>query len=178
MTLVASGIGHVSMKRPKPEARGWRYVQRWRDPGIIIIEGAVYERGPLRVITTLEMAELPDGAGVGPQWHVSVSRAGKRPRPADVERVLRVFDLLGAEEDNHHPGIARHFWMPVDPAHRVDCECKVDEVMVVEPDGYRWSNARAESGCRGCEYERLIGQPCRLHGTEVTTDAARSRRDG
>ena len=36
----------------------------------------------------LELAELPDRSGTGPQWHVSVSRLGKRPRPADVRAAL------------------------------------------------------------------------------------------
>lgn len=25
---------------------------------------------------------------------------------------------------NHEPGNAKHFWCPVDPSRRVDCECK------------------------------------------------------
>jgi hypothetical protein len=70
--------------------------------------------------------------------------------------------MEGSEEDNHHPGIARHFWMVVDPARRVDCECKVGETVVKEPDGYKWSND--PGACRGCDYARTFpGHPCPLH---------------
>jgi hypothetical protein len=120
-------------------------------------------------ISTLELAELPDGSGeVGPQWHLSISSAQHRATAAQAARALEDFGLVGAEEDNHEPGIARHFWLPVDPARRRDCECKESEVTVVEPDGHRWTNPREGEGeCRGCEYEagpgRLIGRGCPLH---------------
>jgi len=126
---------------------------------------SAWKNGTTVVISSLENAELPDRSGVGPQWQISVSRMGKRPKPHDVRRALRAFGMVGAEEDNHHPGVARHFWVPVDAAHRVDCQCKEDEHMVTEPDGYQWTNPK-DGPCRGCELAELTGSPCPLHPAE------------
>lgn len=128
--------------------------------------------GRLRVISSLIVAEMPDGDGTGPQWHVSITDRGERPNERQCRRALKAFGMWPAEEDNHHPGHARHFWRPVDPARRVDCECKVDEPVHVEPDGYRWSGSRTE--CRGCELERLLAKagrptPCPIHGAPEVT---------
>lgn len=139
------------------------------------LDVAAWQRGPISVISALEMAEYPDRDGTGPQWHISISRRGMRPTPLDVSRALRAFDLIGAEEDNHHPGNARHFWLPVDPAHRVDCECKETEVTVIEPDGYQWQNDREK--CRGCELQRLIGRLCPLHMKGAELEKALERRE-
>lgn len=126
-----------------------------------------WKRGSVLAISTLDLAELPGGGGeAGPTWHLSVSRAGKRPRPRDVDKALRDFDMREAEEDNHHPGVARHFFLPVDPAFRGVCECKTTEDVIVEPDGYTWTNPKPndfKEGCRGCDFERLRGKPCPLH---------------
>jgi len=114
------------------------------------------------VISSLLNAELPDGSGIGLQWHISISNRGERPKT--VGTVLRAFGMSDAEEDNHHPGAARHFFLPLDPAHRVDCECKETEDTIVEPDGYRWTNPKPGTGpCRGCELEAAIGKPCPIH---------------
>lgn len=138
-----------------------------------LISASRWTRGRCRVITALEMAESPNGSGqVIPQWHVSVSIApangvghGHRATDEDVGRVLQDFDMVGAEEDNHHPGVARHFWLPVDSAHRVDCECKAGEAVVTETDGYQWSNKAGK--CRGCDYQRLLGIPCSVHAPDA-----------
>lgn len=132
----------------------------------------------LEVISALEVAPLPGGAGAtGPQWHLSVSR---RPAPGprdpeaprclvatvDLERVVAAFRVPAFDEDNHHPGVARHLWCPVDPAYRSACECKLTEVVVVEAGGYEWSNDETE-GCRGCAYAASFGPdryPCTIHG--------------
>ena len=128
-----------------------------------------FRRGKLVVVSSLDMAALPDGSGeTGPQWHVSLSLKAHRPKDNLVRAVLRDFDMVGAEEDNHHPGNARHFWIPCDPARRVDCECKATETVVVELDGYTWTNPTPESGegCRGCEWAAGLGRgkPCPVHG--------------
>jgi hypothetical protein len=121
------------------------------------------------VISSLVDADLPDGSGVGPQWHVSVSARGKRPDDRQVRRALKAFGLVGAEEDNHHPGIARHFWRPVDPAHRVDCKCKATEEIITEADGYRWTNPKTSTTetCRGCDIAPVTGKPCPIHGAKA-----------
>lgn len=130
------------------------------------LEASAWYKGAVRVISELCLAELPGGNGAaGPTWHISVTRFGRRPMPRDVEHALRDFDLVGAEQDNHHPGAAQHFFLPVDPAHRGQCECKTTEDIIVEPDGYTWTNPKLDAveACRGCEHERLHGKPCPLH---------------
>lgn len=82
-------------------------------------EAEMWTRSGVRVLSNIELAQLPDGAGVGPQWHVSISRYPNRADKRDVERALRDFGMVGAEEDNHEPGTARHFWLPVDAEHRM-----------------------------------------------------------
>lgn len=118
----------------------------------------------LLVLSTLEQAHLP-GSGdpplVGPQWLVSVSRRGaERCTPDEARHVVDCFAMPAYDEDNHHPGVARHLWCPVDPAYRHACECKIDEVLVTDGD-YAWSNDPAD--CRGCEGARLWGRPCPIH---------------
>lgn len=120
--------------------------------------------GPIFVISSLVDAELPDGSGTGLQWQLSLSLHGKRPKPHHVRRTLRAFGIVGAEQDNHHPGVALHFWVPLDPSARVECQCKSDEDVIVEPDGYTWTNPK-EGECRGCELERISGKRCPLHGS-------------
>jgi hypothetical protein len=134
------------------------------------IAASLWQNGTTFVLSTLVDAELPDRSGRGLQWHLSVTRRKRgdlhrqpeRPEPEDVRRARRAFGLAETEEDNHHPGVARHFWMPVDPAKRVECECKTDETTVVEGDGYRWTNPK-EGPCRGCELAALTGTPCTVH---------------
>lgn len=151
------------LRERRPTMPGWVSIPVPEQPhDLRLLAFSAWQRRTACVISGLENAELPDRSGLGPQWHISVSRFGRRPTAKDVDVALRGFDLVGAEEDNHHPGGARHFWLPVDPAHRVDCECKSDEKLIVEPDGYRWTNP-TEGLCRGCEFGELTGKPCLLH---------------
>lgn len=149
----------VTATHPQPRLPGWREVRPWTGPGVL--SGAVYEREGVLVISTLALAEYPDGDGIGPQHHVSVSCRGRRPSRSELNIALVQFGMRGTEEDNHHPGIARHFWRPLDPAHRVACQCKSDET-VVRDGAYEWTNP-VEGPCRGCEYEQMSGRPCPLH---------------
>lgn len=131
-----------------------------------------WTNGKLVAISSLSMAELPDGSQkTGPQWHVSISKIPMlRPSDEECRRALRAFCMLGAEEDNHHPGVARQFWMPVDPASRVDCECKDAEDVIIEPDGYKWTNPKpGTEPCRGCEYSKTFGKPCPVHAAQART---------
>lgn len=151
-----------SARRPKSTA--WRY--DGEDPG-----GDRYRRGRLLVISQLiDAVELPGSGGLtGPTWHVSVSRSGKhRSSDAELNVVRLAFNMQEGEEDNHHPGIARHLFMPVDPTYRNTCECKLTETVIVEPDGYEWTNP-TDGPCRGCEIHRLTGSPCTIH-TETTQE--------
>lgn len=140
----------------QPSGNGWQLLGSFAF-------GQIWESGPVRVVSSLDNAQLPQREEAGPQWHVSISNVGKRPKAHHVRRALRARGMVGAEEDNHHPGAARHFWMPVDPAARVACECKDDEVTVVEADGYTWSND--PNNCRGCDLARTLRHlPCSIHG--------------
>ncbi len=147
-------------KRPSP---GWALVSasnlRRSEPGIQQV--SKWTRDNILVISELANAELPSGSGTGWQWLVSCSSGGERPTQQQVRKVLRAFRMEAAEEDNHHPGVARHFWLVVDEKLRVECECKTTEVVVTEKDGYRWSNSR--KACRGCELQLLTGRRCPLH---------------
>jgi hypothetical protein len=135
-------------------------------PNTGALASSCWTKGPILVISELVLAELPDGSGIGEQWLVSVSRRGKRPKPHDVRKALRAFGMVGAEQDNHHPGVAHHYWRPVDPERRVDCECKADERIVTDADGYQWTTP-VDGPCRGCELEGLTGKPCPLHPKET-----------
>lgn len=121
--------------------------------------------GPIFVLSELSLhMEAPDGNGTTPQWLVTISAKGQRPTPKQTRKALRAFGMTEAEEDNHAPGITRGFFLVVDPARRVACQCKTDETVVVEPDGYRWSKDLSGKPCQGCEVGRLAGMPCPEHG--------------
>lgn len=129
---------------------------------------SMWRRGAVCVISTLITTELPGEDATGLTWHTSISRLGKRPKARDVEHLLRDFGLVGAEEDNHHPGGVRNFFMPLDPSKRRDCECKTTEEIITERDGFTWTNPRGPSQgpCRGCELETIRGWPCPIHRRE------------
>lgn len=130
-------------------------------------ESRVYQRGQLRVLSSCTYMQLPQQREgmTGLTHHVSVSQAGGAMVPdSELLRVRRDFGMLDAEEDNHHPGRARHLMMPDDPRYRVSCECKADEAVIVT-DGYVWTNPKdaTPSTCQGCEYEGISGRPCPIH---------------
>ena len=164
-------------KRPRGrDSRKWQHLP-WTSPNPLSLASSAWmrHRGTFAVAVLSEMviAQYPDDDSMaGPQWLVSISRRVVLS-PADARmatdrqcaRVLGQFAMVGAEEDNHEPGFARKFWRPVDPAHRVDCQCKADEITVVEPNGYTWTTLR-DGPCRGCssELREITGRPCPLHG--------------
>jgi hypothetical protein len=154
-----------------PKSSDWRELPSLLANGVTI---HVFQSGPIRVTSSVQIAEMPDGNGTGPQWLVSVSHHGKRPKPHHVSRALRAFGMTGAEEDNHHSGNARHFFLVCDPSRRVACECKSTETVIVERDGYRWSNPK-DGPCRGCEGAPLTGRPCPIHTAMTGTSKGASR---
>lgn len=78
------------------------------------------------------------------QISVAVSFRGRRASDWQCRRALRLAGIPEtSEEDNHFPGITRtFFWVEGVPAD-LQCECKTDETIVVEPDGYTWSRSEA-----------------------------------
>lgn len=154
----------LSERRP-PANSGWREVPCPPDLRAQSLSASAWKAGPITVLSELALAQSAVNPAVNvPQWHVSITTKGKRPKPHHVRRALRAFGMVGGEEDNHYPGNARCFWLAVDPAHRADCECKDTEHTVVEADGYRWQNPEDDARCRGCEYEADFGRPCPVHG--------------
>jgi hypothetical protein len=113
-----------------------------------------WKRGRIQVLSSLIHAKYR-GAAVW-QWLVSISMTnrsdpkGSRADDETCRRVLVDFDVEGAEEDNHEPGVARKFFRNVDlkPGEVSLCECKEDEEKVVEPDGYTWSREKPKPGGR------------------------------
>jgi hypothetical protein len=120
--------------------------------------------GVLTVTSGCHVTELPGGAGrVGPSWLVAVSTAaGRRATADEVRHVVATFAMPAWDEDNHHPGVARHLWCPHDEAARLACECKVNERLITESDGYQWTTDDTK-GCRGCQYQALTGRLCPVH---------------
>jgi hypothetical protein len=146
---------------PREPAAGWVFDSR--------LSGGrfAWRAGPLLAISSVNMMQLPGApaGATGWTWLVSVSSRGRRAKAHEIRRALRAFGMQLAEEDNHQPGMARMFFMPVDVAFRGVCECKVDEDVIVEADGYRWQNPKEGEGrCRGCTYALATGLRCSIHG--------------
>jgi hypothetical protein len=138
--------------------------------GILARQSRWQSHDGLIVVSSLDHAYLPgsgDPPKVGPQWLVSVSVRGQQRRctPEEAQRVADCFAMPAFDEDNHHPGVARHLWCPIDARYQQACECKLNEVTVTDGD-YSWTTE--DGACRGCEYELLSGlsgrlQPCPIH---------------
>lgn len=156
------------MTAPKtPRGSGWTSVEplpghgapRW----LFLVEGTIEAPAVgILVVSTLDVIENakagPDVGGTHLEWHVSVSRQRWRYIPRglaqpehatddDCKRALDAFRMRGCFEDNHArpngaAGNARNFWLAVDPAHRIDCECKETEELIVLPDGYTFTRPR------------------------------------
>jgi hypothetical protein len=126
---------------------GWNFDEKatLRIRGEEMPRATVWRSRGLYVITDLVEADYR--GEVCKQNHLSVSVAGvmRRATNAEMARVRADFDMEDAEEDNHSPGVARHLFLPLHlPRGSVGvCDCKEDEEQVVEPDGYRWSRAKA-----------------------------------
>lgn len=122
----------------------------------------------INVLSQLVDAVLPGTeAEIGPTWVVSVS-VGNPPdlhRPTDehMQRVVDAFVMPAYDEDNHFPGVTRTLFCPVAEQYRHECECKLTETVVTDPDGYRWTTP-TDGPCSGCAYEQAFGRPCPLHG--------------
>ena len=134
---------------PDPTANARISETRGREVGRLCGPSAVVWIGHgLQLIDTYIDAEYR--GEVVPHRHLSVAVAGHARRATDLEmaRVRIDFGLEDAEEDNHQPGVARNLFRPLHlPGGTVGiCDCKSDETVVIEPDGFRWSRALEEEG--------------------------------
>lgn len=131
-------MSEASAKRPK--GLSWVLSRTWNVDGFTV---HAWVCGDISVCSSRE--PLPDKRSglVLPTFQVSVCKRGQRPDDDAVRSALADFDMEGAEEDNHSPGRARHFWL-VDDGRKVqpECECKATEKTIVEPDGFRWQKER------------------------------------
>lgn len=95
----------------------------------------------IQVISAVEVAHDDDGIDKGPEYHISISRQTgngvKRISSMDAKQVVRMFDMEGAEEDNHVVrGVVRNFWKPVNESLvGLECSCKARESAIVEDKG-------------------------------------------
>ncbi len=74
----------------------------------------------------------------GWEFHISISRAGRRVSNQEARQVLLGLDSpIRVEEwleDNHQPGIARNFWCHTDPTKRAPCDCQGNEQPIEDGD--------------------------------------------
>ena len=75
------------------------------------------------------------------EWLVSFSVMGQsRVSDKRLKWVLKAWGMEEFEEDNHELGIARKFWLAIEPRFRKPCPCK-DEIILTDGE-YRWSEKR------------------------------------
>lgn len=100
-------------------------------------EYTMFQRGHLCALSSV--AFLDDGHQPPHwEWVLSFSNMGRtRLTNEEIKRCLTAFDALEFEEDNHSPGVARKFWLALDPQYRKPCPCK-DETVITEGD-YKYS---------------------------------------
>ena len=133
-----------SIIKPKqPKGAGWA-----RDPdppGWVTIgyEGQMwsYPQQGITVISAVEVAVDTGGYSKGPEYHVSISKAGGRCSRNEARFVLKAFRMQDAEEDNHVPGgFVRNYWLPVNEnLTGQECPCKESEPVIRENKGdFEW----------------------------------------
>jgi hypothetical protein len=146
-TLTAAGLTGVSIVQPlAPTGNGWREFQ---PPQVILNEGwpvRGFFIGNISIFSSVEVVEKVDGSGLGPEYHVSLSKVVPR---SHIERVpldqaLAIMRKFGDGwlEDNHVPnGKVRNFWRPVaEKLTEEECPCVETEPAVIEGD-YVWRRA-------------------------------------
>lgn len=99
-------------------------------------------KGGVGVVSHIADARSPVDGTVVPQWLLSITRVRSRHATArDIKRALRDFGMTGAMEDVTPRDHGRHFWLPIDPAHRTRA---------------------SYTGCRACGLDSI----CPIHGKE------------
>lgn len=128
----------VVIQPKRPSSPDWRMLDRIRVHMGFPAERWVSRFGHVAV-TAVETPVDNHTENLGPEYHVSISKAGGRVSADEVPELLRVWDMEGADEDNHVPGgIARHFWKVVAAKYAgFVCPCKQTEHAITEGD-YVW----------------------------------------
>ena len=89
-------------------------------------------------ISAVEVPNIEAGSEpLGPEYHLSISKSGKRCSSGDAQWVLKQFGMEGATEDNHVPhGFVRNFWKPVAESKiGYECPCIDNEPAIKEDKG-------------------------------------------
>ena len=129
--------GEVILQPKRPSSPDWRFYDRIRVHMGFPAERWVSRFGHI-AITAVETPEDEGRESLGPEYHVSISFRGGRVSADEVPMLLRIFDMEGADEDNHVAGIARHFWKVVAAKYAgYVCPCKETEHAITEGD-YVW----------------------------------------
>lgn len=91
----------------------------------------MWQKGQYRALSSL--VYLDDGhQPLHWEWVVSFSKSSReRLSNVEIAQCLKEFDASDFYEDNHEPGIARKFWLPVEYQYRTACPCK-DETVKAE----------------------------------------------
>lgn len=90
------------------------------------------------VISSVEVAEEEkNGIDIGPVYHISITKYGKRCTSNEAKWVCQQFGMQYSEEDNHVPhGVVRNFWLPVAEKYiGHECKCKKTESPIKENKG-------------------------------------------
>ncbi|MBU2113672.1 MAG: hypothetical protein KKE94_07845 [Gammaproteobacteria bacterium] len=87
-------------------------------------------------LSAISAVEVPD-KDIGPEYHLSVSKSGKRCSAVEAAFVIKQFGMTDAIEDNHS-NVVRSYWLPVaDDKKGIECDCKENETPVTEGD-FTW----------------------------------------
>lgn len=132
------------IKPKRPTISGWD--QGPKPPAWVSLgyEAEIWRHAETKlcVISAVEVAKDDDSIDRGPEYHISISKDGrKRCSSYEARQVLKQFGMDGAEEDNHVPsGVVRNFWRPVaENLVGLECACKEEEPAIVEDKGdYVW----------------------------------------
>lgn len=156
-------VADVGLERRPPQWRGWseipvRVTELMAATADRCLSRSWWQRDKVQVTSVLAVFS----SALGPEWKVALRRTNQdRAKAADVERVLRDFEMRAACEYNTQPSSWRAFFVSADATRPRDPAPSAEQ-LVVEADGYQWWNPR-EGPCRGCVQAFVHGAKCSLH---------------
>lgn len=92
------------MTERKPLTNGWAKISR-------VDGGSAWQRGRVRVVSTIVDGPLEEGGVSGPYYHLSVSASPRAATEEELFEALNAFDMLGLKI--FRMPIAAHVWRPV-----------------------------------------------------------------